>query len=98
MPAECDEMEPPKVAVEMLGRDVAEGLGFAVAAGGCLDVQGAAHPIHSLSPMSNANREPVHHHARELQIESFNKTVAKCALKPLTCRAEGLRAPVMVFD
>ncbi len=49
MPAERDEMEPPRTAVETLGGDAAEApreaLDLAVAAGGRLDVHGSAHPL-----------------------------------------------------
>ncbi len=45
MPDERDKVEPPQIAVQTFGGDTAEALDLAMAAGGRLEVQGAAHPF-----------------------------------------------------
>ena len=79
MLAERDEMEPHQTAVGTFGGDAAETPQEALDPGHRVAVNSSmfenqsrnhARPIRP-SPMFNANRKPVHQHARELQIEPF---------------------------
>ena len=83
MPAERDEMEPPKAAVKTLVCDTAErpqeALELAVAAGGRLDVHGPAHPFASLSaPHGQRTSERSVSH-RPAKCEQSHSIMAVCS-------------------